>query len=128
MKGIPQMKIAVTSYGEDRKSKADFSFGRCKYFIVIDTETEAVAVHRNDQNLQAAQGAGIQAARNMANLDVTAVLTGNVGPNAFRTLKAAGIEIHLFPRGTETVEEALSLWKQGETTEATAATVEGHWI
>jgi len=122
------MKIAVTSYGEDRKSKADFSFGRCKYFIVLDTETEAVVVHRNDQNVHAAQGAGIQAARNMAHLGVSAVLTGNVGPNAFRTLKAAGIGIHLFPGGTETVEDALSLWERGETTEATASTVEGHWM
>ncbi len=122
------MKVAVTSYGEDRKSKVDYSFGRCKYFVVTETETGSLSAYKNDQNIQAAQGAGIQAARNLANAGVSEVITGNVGPNAFRTLKAAGIKIHLLPPGTQTVEEALLLRERGETTEATEATVEGHWI
>ena len=122
------MKVAVTSYGEDRKSKVDYSFGRCKYFVVMETETASLSAHKNDQNIQAAQGAGIQAARNLANAGVSEVITGNVGPNAFKTLKAAGIKIHLLPPGTQTVEEALLLWERGETTKATEATVEGHWI
>ena len=70
----------------------------------------------------------IAAARNLANAGVSEVITGNVGPNAFKTLKAAGIKIHLLPPGTQTVEEALLLWERGETTKATEATVEGHWI
>jgi len=89
------MKIAITSYGEDLLSKTDRSFGRAKWFVLVDTDTGAVEAHSNEQNFNAAQGAGIQAAQNVSNLGAEAVLTGNVGPNAFRTLSAASIKIFI---------------------------------
>jgi predicted Fe-Mo cluster-binding NifX family protein len=52
-------------------------------------------VHDNTVNLNAVQGAGIQAEQNVANLGVDATIAGNVGPNAPRTLDAAGVGIHL---------------------------------
>jgi len=87
------MKVVITSYGKDLTSKTDKSFGRAKWFVLVDTETGAFEAHSNEQNFNAAQGAGIQAAQNVSNLGAEAILTGNVGPNAFRTLSAASIKI-----------------------------------
>ena len=64
------MKIAVTSQGPDLNSQVDPRFGRTKNFIVVDTDTEEFSVHDNSQNLNAAQGAGIQAGRTVAELGV----------------------------------------------------------
>jgi predicted Fe-Mo cluster-binding NifX family protein len=121
------MKIVITSYGEDLASKTDKSFGRAKWFILVDTQTGAFEAHSNTQNVNAAQGAGIQAAQNVANLGAEAVLTGNVGPNAFRTLSAASIKIFII-KGNGTVQETLSEWKKGNLQETNESTIEGHWV
>ncbi len=119
------MKVIVTAQGATVESSVDPRFGRAKYFILADTETGAITVHDNSQNLNAAQGAGIQAAQSAARLGAEAVISGNAGPNAFRTLQAAGIKIYLCADGT--VAEALRKLKAGELKEAAAANVEGHW-
>jgi predicted Fe-Mo cluster-binding NifX family protein len=51
-----------------------------------------------------------------------------VGPNAFRTLQAAGIRIVLFDKDRKTVEDVLQGWKTGDFSEATKATVKGHRV
>lgn len=120
------MKIAVTSKGTSLESEVDQRFGRCKYFLVHDTETGTTEVHDNQVNLNAVQGAGIQSAANVAGLGVQAVLTGHVGPNSFRTLSAAGIKVYTGLKGTaaEAVEELTS----GRITPVDSADVEGHWV
>jgi predicted Fe-Mo cluster-binding NifX family protein len=125
---MERMKIAVTSYGEELGSKVDRSFGRARWFVVIDLDEGTFQAHSNKQNVDAPQGAGIQAAQNIATLGVDAVLTGNVGPNAFRTLRAASVKIFIFKKSVDTVEEALSEWKGGSLEEVTDATIEGHWV
>jgi predicted Fe-Mo cluster-binding NifX family protein len=122
------MKVAVTSYGENLDSSVDRSFGRARWFVVKDFDTDSVEAHSNKQNIDAPQGAGIQAARNIANLGVDAVVTGNMGPNAFRTLSAASVKIFIFGKNVETVKEALSEWREGRLQEVTEATIEGHWV
>ena len=122
------MKIAVTSYGEDLASKIDRSFGRAKWFVIVDKETKTVEVHSNTQNVNAAQGAGIQAAQNISDLGADVVLTGNVGPNAYKTLNAAAIRIFIVGKNIETVEEAISEWESGTLQEVSEATIEGHWV
>lgn len=87
------MKIAVSSTGNTMDSQLDPRFGRAAAFIVVDTETmdfEAV----DNSGSAAAGGAGISAAQLVADKDVGAVITGNVGPNAMNVLKAANIEIY----------------------------------
>jgi predicted Fe-Mo cluster-binding NifX family protein len=120
------MKIAVTSRGKELGSAVDPRFGRAGFFIVADTETGAFSVADNEQNLSAAQGAGIQAGRNVVNLGVQAILTGHVGPKAFATLQAGGVKIYAGVSGT--VAEAIEQFKAGQLTETTGADVEGHWV
>lgn len=120
------MKVVVTAQGNDMNSQVDPRFGRTKWFIVVDTETGDFQVHDNEQNLNAAQGAGIQAGRNVVNLKAEAVITGNVGPKAFRTLTAAKVKIFLTK--DQTVQQAIDSLKSGELNEVSQANVEGHWV
>lgn len=119
------MKVAISAAGAGMSSAVDPRFGRATCFIVADTDTGESTVHDNARNLNAAQGAGIQAGEAVARLGAEAVITGNVGPKAFRILEAAGIKVYLAGGGT--VAEALGRLKAGELKEATAANVEGHW-
>ncbi|MBN2284663.1 MAG: NifB/NifX family molybdenum-iron cluster-binding protein [Deltaproteobacteria bacterium] len=122
------MKIVVTSYGEGLSAKFDRSFGRARWFVCVDTDTGAVEARSNVQNIDAPQGAGIQAAKNVSEMGAGAILTGNVGPNAYRTMKAAGIEVFVVGKECETVEDALAAWKAGKAEVISEPTVEGHWV
>ncbi|MDP2839065.1 MAG: NifB/NifX family molybdenum-iron cluster-binding protein, partial [Syntrophales bacterium] len=97
------MKVAITASGEDLNSKVDRVFGRARYFVITDPEGTNVKVLENSQNVNAAQGAGIQSARQIANKSVDIVLTGNVGPNAFRALEAVSIKVYQFESDVLTV-------------------------
>jgi predicted Fe-Mo cluster-binding NifX family protein len=119
------MKVAVTSQGKEPANEVDPRFGRAKWFLVIDTETGESEPYDNAVNLSAAQGAGIQTAKNVADLQADAVITGNVGPNAFRTLQAANVKIFLTQK--KTVQEAIDLFKAGKLKEVDQANVQGHW-
>jgi len=121
-----KMKVAITAQGKELSSEIDLRFGRAKWLIVVDTESDDFQAHDNAVNLNAAQGAGIQTGQNIANLGVEAVITGNVGPNAFKTLNAADIKIFLAEK--QTVQEAIDSFTAGELKEIDQANVEGHWI
>jgi len=125
-KGKMEMKIAITSQGKELSSEIDLRFGRAKFLLVVDTETDDLQVHDNELNLNAVQGAGIQTGQNIANLGVEAVITGNVGPNDFKTLNAAKVKIFIAER--QTVAEAIDSFKAGKLKEVDQANVEGHWI
>ncbi len=120
------MRVAVTAQGKDVNSQIDPRFGRTKFIIVVDTETGDFETQDNTVNLNAIQGAGIQTGQNIANLDVDTVITGNVGPNAFRTLSAAKVKVFLSEN--QTVQEAIDSLKTGKLKELNNASVEGHWI
>ncbi|MBN1522600.1 MAG: NifB/NifX family molybdenum-iron cluster-binding protein [Candidatus Aureabacteria bacterium] len=105
------MKICITSEGQDLDSQVDPRFGRCQYFIIVDTDSlefEAVP----NSNMEAMGGAGVQSGQLVAQKQVKAILTGNVGPNAFQTLQAAGIDIITGAAGS--IREAVEKYKKGE--------------
>ncbi len=119
------MKIAITTQGQDLSSQLDPRFGRAKWLIVVDTETGDFQAHDNTVNVNAAQGAGIQTGQNIANLGADAVITGNVGPNAFKTLNTANVKVFLSKAST--AQEVLELFKESKLQEVTEPNVEGHW-
>ena len=107
------------------EDQVDQRFGRCVYFLVIDSDTMNFEVIENpNQNLGG--GAGIQSAQLMAQHDVKAVLTGNVGPNAWQALSAAGIQVFAGAAGG-TVRNAVENWKNGKLTALEQANVESHF-
>jgi len=120
------MRIVITANGKTLDDQVDPRFGRAAFFLVVDTETGSFEAHDNVQNLNAVQGAGIQAARQVVQLGAGAVLTGHVGPKAFAALHAAGVKIYAGAAGT--VREAIDEYKAGQLAETNEATVEGHWM
>lgn len=120
------MKILVTAQEPSETANVDPRFGRARHFMLYDSETGAFSAHDNSQNLNAAQGAGIQAAQNVVNLGAEVVLTGNVGPKAFATLQAGGVKICCGATGA--VSEAVEAFKAGKLDGAQGSNVEGHWV
>ena len=107
------MKICITSEGNTLDSNVDPRFGRCKYFIFVDSDSLEFEAVENP-NAQFSGGAGIQSGQLMASKGVKAVLTGNIGPNAFGTLKAAKIEV--FTGASGSVKDAIEKYKKGKLT------------
>lgn len=117
------MKIGITSTGENLDANIDQRFGRCKYFIIVDTDSMKFEALSNE-NVMAFGGAGVQAAQTIANKGIEAIITGNVGPNAFQTLSAAGIRIYTGASGT--VREVIEKYKKGEFKETENPNVGSH--
>ena len=109
------MKIAVSSHGSDLDTMVDPRFGRCRFFVVVDLSTEEFEAVDN-QAAEMSGGAGIQAAQMVINLDIDAVITGSLGPNAADTLAVAGVKAYL--GASKTVREALRQYKAGRLREA----------
>jgi predicted Fe-Mo cluster-binding NifX family protein len=86
------MKIAVTATGPSLDGPVDPRFGRCPYFLIVETDDLGFEPAENP-NVALGGGAGIQSAQLMHEKGVRFVLTGNCGPNAHQTLAAAGIEV-----------------------------------
>jgi len=121
---VIETKLAVSATGESLDAQVDPRFGRCAYFVLVNSETFAFEAIPNTA-AGAMGGAGIQAAQTVAEKGVKVVITGNVGPNAFQALSAAGIEIATGALGT--VREAVSKYNDGELQEISAPSVRGHF-
>lgn len=119
------MKIAVTSKGTQLGSAVDPRFGRAAYILIVDTESMATEAIDNRENVNAFKGAGIQAATMIADREVEVLLTGYCGPNAFRTLEAAGVRVASDTLGT--VAEAIAAFLNGEVSYSESPNAEGHW-
>lgn len=117
------MRIVVTSAGRDLDAPASPVFGRCPFYIFVDTDTMEFEAVENPA-MSAAGGAGIQAAQFVVSQGVQAVLTGNVGPNAFQVFQAAGVPVLLLPEGT--VRGAVEAYKAGRLGSSADANVAAH--
>ena len=119
------VKIAITSRGKNLDSPIDPRFGRAAYILIVDTSTNEVEVLDNSANINAFKGAGIQAAVTVSDRGAEALLTGYCGPNAFKTLSAAGVKVANDISGT--VRDAVYAYQEGNVTFADSANAEAHW-
>lgn len=116
--------FAVTA-NDGLNSQIDARFGRASGFLVVDEATGDKQYISNEQNLNAAQGAGIQAAQHILNSGAEALAVPHCGPKAFKVLSAGNVKIYLVPDGK--VSEILQNITSGEYSTATQADVKGHW-
>ncbi|MCQ8903005.1 MAG: NifB/NifX family molybdenum-iron cluster-binding protein [Methanothrix sp.] len=114
------MKICVTAGGAGLDAPLDPRFGRCPFFVVVDLDSMADSSVQNTA-AGAAGGTGIQAAQMVSQLGVSALVTGNVGPNALQVLSSAGIEIYQSQGGT--VRDAIERFRRGELVKLSAPSV-----
>jgi predicted Fe-Mo cluster-binding NifX family protein len=105
------MRIVVSSQGDNLDSEASPVFGRCPVYVFVDTETMAFEAVTNPAMNQGG-GAGIQAAQFVVNQGAEAVLSGNLGPNAFDVLQAARVPGFLIADGT--VSQAVEAYREGQ--------------
>lgn len=117
------MRVAVTSRGTTLDDQVDPRFGRCANFVIVETDDMSCEAVENS-NAAAGGGAGIQSAQLIADKEAKVVLTGNCGPNAFRTLEAAGVKVVTGTTGT--VREAIELYKTGKLSSTGEPNVESH--
>ena len=110
------MKIAITAHGEDRQAVVDSRFGRADYFVLYDQDKGSWSALSNTQNAEAAHGAGIQAGQTLAKTGAKILITGHVGPKAFKVLQAEQIAMYSLGEMNGTVEEALSAFLSGKLT------------
>ncbi len=117
------MKIAVTSNGPELDAQASPVFGRCPWYLFVDSDTMEVEALENPAT-GAASGAGIQAAQFVVEQGADVVLSGNVGPNAFDIFRSADVPVYVSEGGT--VREAVQAYKEGRLREAGGATGPAH--
>lgn len=119
------MRVAITTTGTTLDSEVNPRFGRAEYILVHDTDTGKTQAIANQINMGAAQGAGVQTAKRIAEAGAEAVIASHVGPRAYRALASQGIKVYL-AEGLA-ASEALERLQQGELAESSSADVEGHW-
>lgn len=105
------MKICVTSQGNNLDAQVDQRFGRCQYFVVVDSETMQFKAIEN-KGVNERGGAGVRSAQFLINEGVEVLITGDVGPNAAQALASSEIKIITGTSGT--IKEVLEKFKKGE--------------
>jgi predicted Fe-Mo cluster-binding NifX family protein len=115
------MKIAISVTGNDLSAEIDPRFGRARGFLLVDDAAEGFE-HVANSNIDASGGAGIQTAQMVVERGTEAVITGNVGPNAYRVLEAAGVKV--FTGASGKADKVLAEYKSGKLTATGSATVE----
>ncbi|CQR72410.1 Dinitrogenase iron-molybdenum cofactor [Sporomusa ovata DSM 2662] len=116
------MKIAITAHGENRQSAVDSRFSLADYFVLYDEEsnTWSSLALTNIQNPEHTQGSGIQSSQNLAKTGAKVLITGHVGPKAFKVLQAEQIALYSVGEMNSTVEEALAAFQSGKLSDLNA--------
>jgi predicted DNA-binding protein (UPF0251 family)/predicted Fe-Mo cluster-binding NifX family protein len=121
------MKIVLCAQTNSPQAAIDSRFGRTAFWAVYDDQTKQYEFIANHQNLQAAQGAGIQAAQAVLDADGGILIACNVGPKAMAVLQAGGVQVFQAPSGMN-VEQAVAAYQAGQLQQIQNANVKGHWV
>ena len=118
------VKICICATGPNLDSRVSPVFGRCPYFLIVDSETEESKAIPNSA-LQSGRGAGVAASQTVVSEKGEAVICGDFGPNAFSVLQMSGIKIYPGASGL-TVREAVEKFNNGELKEMKVSSASGN--
>jgi predicted Fe-Mo cluster-binding NifX family protein len=114
--------VAISANGKDLDARVEPRFGRTRFFVLVDPDSEDWEPYDNLANLSSLSNVGILTAKNLTkNRVVQTVVTGSCGPKAFEELTGAGVKVFLNARGS--VRQALSQLRLGELQEASGPNV-----
>ena len=106
------MKVAISATVDNLNANVDGRFGRCPWFLFVDTETMKFEIVEN-KNAGVASGAGTACAQLVLEKEAGAVISGQVGPNASEVLKQGGVKIFIAPQDMS-AQEAIDKFKNSE--------------
>ncbi len=106
------MRIAISITAGGTEGKVSGRFGRCPFFMIYDIESGEYEVIPNPATAMSG-GAGSKAAEIIIEKDCEAIISGNIGPNAYRALKAANVKMYTAQDGSN-IEETIEKFKNGE--------------
>ncbi|WP_407282590.1 NifB/NifX family molybdenum-iron cluster-binding protein [Methanolobus sp. WCC1] len=92
------MKVCVTARSERLDAPADPDFGRCRYFVIVDTDSMEINSLRN--KTFSFLGDDTLAAQLLLNRDIDKLITGNIGSKAFSMLSSKGIDVLALNEGS----------------------------
>jgi predicted Fe-Mo cluster-binding NifX family protein len=98
-------RVAIPASSDDLTAAVSDRFARAPYYAIYHHDTLSFTFVTNDAKNEQS-GAGTKAARQLGKLDVNAVLVPEIGPKAFETLQAFGIQVYRYTRHY-TVRDAL---------------------
>lgn len=84
------MRVGVAATGDTLATEVAGRFGRCPYFLIVDTDTMNCEAFANPA-ANMSGGAGPTAVQALVDRDVQVVLAGEFGPKAQQALDLAGI-------------------------------------
>ena len=105
------MKLALSTQGKTLDSVLS-GFGRCRYFVIYDTNTQETKVMSNESNMTAGRGAGTRTAQDVVKTGAEAVITSQIGPKAISYLKGKNMPVYV--SAAQSVEQAVQQYLQGE--------------
>lgn len=110
---MSRIKIAISAKENSLEGEVSDVFGRSSYFIIAEIEDGKIEKTEIIENKSINQmgGAGVSTAQLMAEKDIKAIITGNVGPRASDILKQFNIAVY---SGEGAVKDVLDQFIRGK--------------
>jgi predicted Fe-Mo cluster-binding NifX family protein len=104
--------IAIfTAQDQNLESSKDERFGRCPWFIKMDTVSNQWEAFPNP-GVGHSSGAGVAAAQFVIDQKAEAVISGDFGPHAADAFRAASISMFLYSKDIVNIQQAVDSFKQ----------------
>jgi predicted Fe-Mo cluster-binding NifX family protein len=97
--------FAITSTGKTEKSFMDLRFGKCENVVIFNVSTNQYSVIENP--FKDSENSGIQLIGYLKELQVTSIITGEVGPKVSTLLENEKFQLILLPEERIKVEEIM---------------------
>lgn len=102
------MKVAITSVGNSPDAKLDIHFGRCSYFVIYDTETDATEYIPN-MNKENIEGCGPASVQLVSSRGVKKIVSGEFGAKVKAITDSFQIQLIVFKDQEKTISEIIKM-------------------
>ena len=102
------MKVAITSTGNSPDATLDNRFGRCSFFVVFDTDTQATEFIPNP-NKENIEGAGQASVQLVASRGIKKVVSGEFGAKVKSIFDSLQIQLVVLNDPEKKIREVIEL-------------------